>query len=311
MVTNIDLWAKSGSIILPGRDPLPFWGFSGSAGAGAQLPGPRYDVMEGESLHITLSNQLPGTTSLVLSGVEFTPQPVKDGQGRFVSYNTEAAPGGSAAYDIVAARPGVFLYQSGTAPETQVQMGLYGVIVVRPLGYDPGNPSTWSGYGPGTGTEFDVEKVLVIGEVDTAWHEEIAGGGTPSDYDPGYFTLNGRSYPATVDPDDASSQPYGSGMAAAPGQRILLRIINAGFLNHTLSLDGVTARVVAGDSWPLKTSIDTTYRKNTITLGSGQSYDLLFTAPATGKYVIYDRDLNHVVNANQFPGGIITILEVT
>lgn len=309
MVASISVWAKSGTLALPGVGPVPFWGFAPSGGGTPQLPGPMHEVWQGDNVQFDLHNDLTVPTSLVF-GLEFTPQPVKDAQGVFEAYNTQAAPGGSVSYTFTAVRPGAFRYESGTAQERQIQMGLYGLIIVRPTGFNPGVPSTWTAYGPGTGTEFDVERVLVLGEVDVTWHQAIIGGDPLGDFDPGHFVLNGRSYPDTVAPDDSSSQPFGSRVTASTGQRVLLRVVNAGFLNHTLRLEGVTARVVAGDGWPLVGAIDATYQQDTLTIGSGQSCDLIFTAPAAGKYLVYDRDLGHVVNDNQFPGGILTWVEV-
>lgn len=311
MAANVYLWAKNGTISLPGIGPVPFWGFAPSAVGVAQLPGPIIEVFQNDSVQVTLNNNLTTPVSIIFSGQEFTPVPVTDGSGLFLSYNQEAPSGGAFSYNITPNRPGIFLYESGTSPEKQIQMGLYGVMVVRPPGYDPAIPATWTAYGSGTGTEYDVEKILVIGEVDTAMHNAVTAGNPPGTFDPDYFIINGRSYPDSVAPDNNGSQPYSAGIAAATGQRVLLRIINAGFLNHTLRLLGISPRVLAGDSWPLKSaSLDATFEKNTITLGSGQSYDLLFTAPSPNQYVIYDRDLNHAVNGNDFPGGIMTVINI-
>ncbi len=35
-------------------------------------------------------------------------------------------------YTFTAAEPGTYIYESGTDPAKQVQMGLYGALVVRP-----------------------------------------------------------------------------------------------------------------------------------------------------------------------------------
>ena len=52
--------------------------------------------------------------------------------GGLVSLTAGAAPGGSVTYTFVATNPGSFLYQSGTEPQKQVRMGLFGTLVVRP-----------------------------------------------------------------------------------------------------------------------------------------------------------------------------------
>ena len=311
MTVNVNLWAKSGNISLPGAGPVPISGFAASAAGAPQLPGPAIELMQGDNVEVWLTNNLSIPVSLVFPGQEFTPHPVKNANGMFVSYNHQTAPGSTGTYTFNASRPGIFLYESGTSQERQIQMGLYGVMIVRPTGYDSANPASWTAYGPGTGTEYDIEKVLVIGEVDTHLHNALATGQTPGTYNPDYFIINGRSYPDTIEPDDTDSQPYSSKVSAVSGQRVLLRIINAGFMSHNIRLQGFTARIVAEDSWSLKSAVlDGTYEKHTVTIGSGQSYDLLLTAQDPGLYLLYDRDLNRIVNNNDFPGGIMTHIEV-
>lgn len=311
MTVNFNLWAKTGGISLPGAGSVPFWGFASTAAGPAQLPGPLLEVPQGENVELALTNNLTSSISLVFPGQDFIPQPVKNPGGAFISYNPETAPGSSLTYSLTASRPGIFLYESGTGPEKQIQMGLYGAMVVRPPGFDPGNPATWTAYGPDTGTAFDVEKILVISEVDTAMHQALASGDDPAAYNPDYFLINGRSFPDTLNPDDSGTQPYSVKITAASGQRVLLRIINAGFMNHNIRLQGIDFRVAAGDSRPLQTpGLDKSYLKHTVTIGAGQSYDILFTAPAAGNYILYDRNLNCCVNGNNFPGGIMTMVRI-
>ena len=193
-------------------------------------------------------------------------------------------------------------------------MGLYGVLIVRPAAYDRANPATWTAYGPGTGSDYDVEQVLVLGEVDSRLHVQVAAG-LPYDmleFAPDWWTLNGRAFPHTLQPDDPSSQPLGARIAARVGQRALLRCVNAGFQRHAIHFGGLTVRVVAEDGWPLKTaSLDASYEKRTLTLVPGRVYDVIVTPAVAGEYYLYDRDLYHAVNEGQFPGGMMTLLEVT
>ncbi len=60
-------------------------------------------------------------------------QPQFDGGGTLTSLtNTAAAGGGTVTYSFVASEPGTYLYESGTNPEKQVRMGLFGALIVRP-----------------------------------------------------------------------------------------------------------------------------------------------------------------------------------
>ena len=46
----------------------------------------------------------------------------------------EAGPGAAVTYSFTASSAGTYLYESGSDPQLQVQMGLFGAIVVRPAG---------------------------------------------------------------------------------------------------------------------------------------------------------------------------------
>lgn len=346
-VVTVNLWAKQGNIKFPGGVQVPFWGFATAAGGEPQLPGPLIRANVGDTLKINLHNNLNDFVSLIFPGQDFIPVPVKE-NGAIVSYNTHAFPGGSVSYTFTATRPGIFLYESGTRPEKQVPMGLYGALVVYPV--DGGSLFGKTAYGFNTGTLFDVEKILIFSEVDSRFNLAM-GAGSPFnmlDYEPDYWLINGRSFPHTLLPDRVDflpSQPVSAKINSSIGQTILLRCINAGSQNHTFRLEGISARVAAVDSWPLRSRrgsadaidfrgiwppfipgdgspieswpfvpgsglLDATYLKNTITIASGESYDLLFTAGGLGQYYFYNRDLHHLSNVGQFPGGMVTRLDV-
>lgn len=216
-------------------------------------------------------------------------------------------------YQFVATRPGIFLYESGTNPEKQIQMGMYGVVLIRPVGYNlPGHSNYKTVYGASTRSKYDVEKILVLGEFDSNMHENI----TPNVYydmlkfNPECWVINGRAFPDTLNDNDNSTQPYGSEINCKVGQRVLLRIINAGYHNHTFYLGGLNGRVVAEDSFSLFSQIDTTYEKMGVTLGPGQSVDIILTPTILGEFYLYDGGYNHLVNNDQFPGGMMTRLKV-
>lgn len=314
---QFSLRTEAGTATVPGPTgpvTVPFWGFRDVAvpGKPTQLPGPTLEAEVGGQAIVTLENALSEPASIAFPGQELVPQPVKDSSGKFISYTNPAPAGGSVTYTFQAARAGSFLYESGTSPERQVQMGLYGVLIVRPSDFDAGDPARRTAYGPGT--EFDIEKVLVLGDIDTAMHAAIAAG-EPFDllqYAPDYWMINGRSYPHTLAPDDGSSQPYGASITAQVGQRVLLRCLNAGFEPHSLCFGGLTARVVGADGSPLITpSLDASYQKTAVTIGAGQTFDVIIRPEAAGEYYIFDRALNHVVGAGAFPGGMMTRLIVT
>jgi FtsP/CotA-like multicopper oxidase with cupredoxin domain len=99
--------------------------------AGAmQLPGPTLVVTQGQTVTITLHNSLPaaaGNTSILFPGFNVTTSGGAPGL-----LTQEAAVGGIVTYTFVAETPGTHTYYSGTQGDLQVEMGLYGALIVLP-----------------------------------------------------------------------------------------------------------------------------------------------------------------------------------
>ena len=110
-----------------------------------QVPGPTLIVTEGQVVTVTLTNGLPapaGNTSILFPGFNVcvgttssagvcTPSAAGTNgvQGLLTQ---EAVPGGSVTYSFVASSPGTHAYYSGTQGDLQIEMGLYGAVVVLP-----------------------------------------------------------------------------------------------------------------------------------------------------------------------------------
>ena len=95
-----------------------------------QVPGPTLIVTEGQTVTVSLTNGLPtaaGNTSILFPDFQVT----KTG-GVPGLLTQEAAPGGSVTYTFTATTPGTHAYYSGTQGDLQIDMGLYGAIIVLP-----------------------------------------------------------------------------------------------------------------------------------------------------------------------------------
>ena len=94
--------------------------------------------------------------------------PDLQGRQRVRSFAAEAAAaGGTQTYTFDPARAGTYLYQSGTHPSVQVQMGLYGALKV--------SSCSTEAY-PGAAIAFDKELVLLFSEIAPDIHAAIADG---------------------------------------------------------------------------------------------------------------------------------------
>src|SRR5437667_120013 len=119
-----------------------------------QVPGPTLIVHENAVVTVTLLNGLPnaaGNTSILFPGFNVTttcPASTAAGAPQQGLLTCEAAPGGTVTYTFTASAPGTHAYYSGTQGDLQIEMGLYGAVIVLPAsvpancttGYHAANP---------------------------------------------------------------------------------------------------------------------------------------------------------------------------
>ena len=152
---TFNLTAQDAYLNQPDGEAVYSWGYgcvSGSspafvpaaiAGASCntmQVPGPTMVVNEGQVVTIHLTNSLPtaaGNTSILFPGFQVTstcPNSAANPQGLLAC---EAAPGQTVTYTFTATAAGTHAYYSGTQGDLQIEMGLYGAIIVLPTGGGP------------------------------------------------------------------------------------------------------------------------------------------------------------------------------
>ena len=282
--TSFTLSASEGYISIADGGSVYSWGYSVD-GSPMQLPGPTLIVEEDTVVTITLNNDLPtaaGNVSIVFPGMSMG-APMGGAPGPLTQ---EAVTGGSVTYTFTATEPGTYQYHSGTRPDLQVEMGLYGAIVVRPSAppacVNSGFPdldSPGAAYGH-SDTCFDREYLFLVSEIDMQVHqaaEDQASGPGPIDIGTGdfrseYWLLNGRAAPDTLGAaGDAllPSQPYNIIPRMHPGEKLLLRIVGAGREMHPFHTHGNHVRVLARDGRLLVSETD----------GTKLAGPLLFTVP--------------------------------
>src|SRR5947208_7296144 len=146
--TTFNLTARDAFISQPDGASVYSWGYGCSSAPSGfnppatlmpgatcptmQVPGPTLIVTEGQTVTVNLTNNLPtaaGNTSILFPGFNVTPSGAGAVQGLLT---TEAAPGGTVTYTFTASSPGTRAYYSGTQGDLQVEMGLYGAIIVLP-----------------------------------------------------------------------------------------------------------------------------------------------------------------------------------
>ncbi|MDF5755581.1 multicopper oxidase domain-containing protein [Spongiactinospora sp. TRM90649] len=275
---EFDLTADAGHIETPDGSSVLMWSYRPTDGD-FQSPGPVLCVEQGDQVTIRLRNELPEPVSIVLPG-----QSGVRGAGAEGLLAREAPPGGEAVYTFTASQPGTYLYESGTDPAKQIEMGLAGALVVRPAGHPD------QVYDEATRFDPAREYLLVLGAIDPDLHHAVeTGGGFDLDRRRArYFSINGRQFPDTIHDNGAPwlpAQPYGSLVRVRPYDAAsnplpaLIRVINADVDNHPFHPHGNHVRQVGKDGRPLRTpaGADASGEHFARTLGAGQTEDYLFT----------------------------------
>jgi FtsP/CotA-like multicopper oxidase with cupredoxin domain len=282
------LCATTGTATMPGAVSVPIWGFVSTVGptclgvsGTAQLPGPVLDVNAGDVVTVNITNDLPAghIASFELPGLA-------------------VADLGSGNFEFTASRPGTFAYQSPGDAGRQMAMGLYGALIVRPVSA-PNVPIPGQAYGPAS-TAYNVEATLVLSALDPNFN---AAPDTfdMNDYLATYWLINGKAYPDTA-----------PGILAPVGAKLLLRYVNAGFDNTSMSLLGLHEHVIARDAYLLNNAFDA----DAETIPAGATEDAIVTVPATAPpstngFPLFNRNL-HVTNGSggtyATPGGQLTFI---
>lgn len=287
------LTALDGYIHMTDGNTVYTWSFS-EGRDDFQFPGPVLCVNEGDTVTIVLHNTLPVDTSLVFPGQEnvlandLPSQPQFDVLGQMTSLTQVAvANGGSITYSFVASRPGTFVYESGTNPGIQVPMGLFGALIVRPAA---GANFVYNDTG-GRSTEFNpqAEILMLLSEIDPILNKAIERGETfdLSQYHPRYFLINGRAFPDTIAPNNASwlpEQPYGSLAHILPYDAVnnplpaLSRYIGVGSKDYPFHPHAFNGIIVGRDGYKLVGSAgeDLSYESFSMAIGPAQTWDVLF-----------------------------------
>ena len=279
-VRTFALTARSGYMETPDGNSVLMWSYARTGGS-FQTPGPVLCANSNEEVRVVLTNALGEPTSAVFPG-----QPnVTSSGGSAGLLAREASSGGTVTYTLRDLRPGTYLYESGSDPAKQVEMGLYGALVVRPAGFPDRAYAHAS-------TQFNPQRefILLLAEIDPELHAAVETGGS---YDRAklhnrYFTINGRSFPDTIQNNGASwlpAQPYGALVRVQPHHATdnpgpaLIRMVNAGLLNHPFHPHGNHLRMIAQDARRFVTAGggDASTEHFAETIASGSTEDLLFT----------------------------------
>jgi FtsP/CotA-like multicopper oxidase with cupredoxin domain len=248
-----------------------------------QIPGPKLRFRQGDRVRINVRNHLPETTTVHWHGL-ILPN-IMDGPAH-ITQEPIASGGGLYRYEFTAVQSGTYLYHSHDHIDRQQSLGLYGAIIIDPATPDPSLEA---------GHEYDVllQEWLM--------REGLTYPAMPMDgAQPNYFTINGRAYPAT------------DRISMRVGETLKVRFIgsNNGFI-HPMHIHGGPFQVVAVDGNTLQPSAR--YQADTVNVGPGQRYDVIWLARQPGKWLIHCHIGHHTTNNNverQGGGGLMVVIDV-
>jgi FtsP/CotA-like multicopper oxidase with cupredoxin domain/Cu/Ag efflux protein CusF len=307
--------------VYPGKFET-FWVFA-PEGAGmcspARVPSPTIRVEEGDHVRVFLHNThyFPHTIHFhgvihpnAMDGVPEITQPA-------------VPPGQTFAYEFVAKNPGTFWYHCHVQPDVHVLMGLAGMFIIEPN--RPRNlfPHVIVGAGriPVLGRaaagRYQREYSLVYMDIDDRLNAIPATTQDPREieqrmhreYDsaqrrPNVFLLNGRSFPFTL---------RDTPIEVRSGERVRLRVLNAGARVINLHTHGHHPTVIAVDGYAQRASAQVT--RDVFTIGAGQRLDLELRAGRDDRYasgpgvwLMHDHTDQNTTNNGINPGGDITTI---
>jgi len=246
-----------------------------------QIPGPRLQFTEGDHVRINFHNSLPESTTVHWHGLIVPNQ--MDGPAEITQ--PPIPPGGSYLYEFTVGQSGTYFYHTHDHPDRQQAFGLYGALLIAPR--------------DGNEAKADLEYVVQLQEwLKREWltyPAMLMEGGLPN-----YFTINGKAYPAT------------DTIKMKVGQKLKLRIIgtNNNFV-HPMHMHGGPFQVVAVDGQTLSDSAR--YLADTVNVGPGQRFDVIWPARLPGKWLFHCHIPHHTTNNNveqQGGGGLMLIVQV-
>ncbi len=284
---TIILRSNTGTITLWDGKVTKIFGFARTLSAEPTLPAETIYANEGDTVIINAKSISQGDHHTIhLHGLDVDTR--NDGDPA-TSFWLEHAQ--DTIYTFIADHAGTFLYHCHAADVVHVQMGMYGLVVVRAK---DGRNTAWT-----DGPAFDKEYEWLTSELDKSWHDTVPKHDPNVDtvhlplYRPEYFLLNGRSR-QQISEDSMQS------IHATASEKILIRIGNIGFYDNVIIFPAALgATVIASDGRPLPNQL----RTDSVFISPGERYDVLLEPKVTLKDSVCIKYVNmntHTIGGEEF-----------
>ncbi len=283
-VKEFNLIAMEAQTQIAQRVTLPVWTYGGT------VPGMEIRVTEGDYVKVHVTNQLDVPITIHWHGYPVT----SDMDGVPGLTQDAVLPGDSYTYEFKADLPGTYWYHSHQESSKQVDMGLYGALVVLPKdkleadedytlildewaenGEGEMTMSSESSDMQGMGNEMDASSQS-NGDKDKKNLELQEEQMMKELYN--IYTVNGKSGDL-IEP-----------LAVKKGDTVRLRFINAGYRSHGIHIPGRNFKVVSLDGQDIKGAEE--IKDQIILIAPGERYDIEFTVNTDEDFIIDFHDDN-------------------
>lgn len=257
------------------------WAFKADDGQ-PSVPGPILRTTEGNDIEVTLDNtgnDHPHT--LHFHGARKT----WENDGVPTTTGITVNPGEKHTYTIPANVPGTHLYHCHYQTHRHIDMGMYGIFRVDPKGYEPA----------------DKEYFFTLKDWDSRVNRRMAGEDidySPRSRNPDVFTINGKSLPRTLHPED------GSPIIVDHGDTVRLHMVNAGYMSHPMHTHNHRFRLIEKDGGQIPAAAQ--YEQDVTNIAPAERHTVEFEADADpGIYLMHCHKVNHAMNGESYPGGMV------
>jgi FtsP/CotA-like multicopper oxidase with cupredoxin domain len=247
------------------------------------VPGPVLRTTEGEEIEVVLDNtdgKRPHTVHF--HGVQ---KAWKD-DGVPTTTGITVGPGEKHTYTVPANVPGTHFYHCHFQTHRHIDMGMYGIFRVDPKGYE----------------EADKEYFMTVKDWDSRLNRMMAGGDasySPRSRDPDVFTINGKVAPRTLHPEK------GSPLIVEQGDTVRVHYVNGGYMSHPLHIHNHRFQRVEKDGGVVPEAAR--HDMDVTNVAPAERHTVEFTADAQpGIYLMHCHKVNHVMNGNFYPGGMLS-----
>lgn len=284
------LTAKVSKLQIDDKTTRDVWTYNGT------VPGPQIRVKQAETVKVTLKNELPQPVTIHWHGV-----PVPNNMDGIPGVTQNAVqPGATFTYQFKADVPGTYWYHSHQDSLNQVDMGLYGSFIVEPTqglqdnrdytvlldewipnnngmsGMNMGDSNSMPGMNMG-GSNSSMPGMNMGGNSNSP----NMAGMSESEMMPLMYTIytaNGKA---------GSAIPP---LMVKQGEKVRIRLINAGYISHQLHLQGHEFKIVSSDGQPINNPA--TVNDQLLNIAPGERYDIEFVANNPGKWLLDEHSKN-------------------